>query len=245
MRCNNLRWSRVALHSSPIIDDLLASSRSSSWLLIIYPCIASRRVCSQWCRSKLTCRHIDVGNQREMDVLRDELGLAVDRLFNGVEYPPPLPGLKYWSIPPKFKPLTWTNVIDCSASEDDMWRRRQQTTMLIGGIYEVLTPTRRCLSHPTRLRGDDIFQHGKCHAVIIEQGNCAADSTTFNYKDDHAHGPEWILYLYLDDVKRSSFFLILFYFGAGEFAATYFTSYLVLTNWISSLWKKSLLPPYG
>jgi hypothetical protein len=38
---------------------------------------------------------IDVGNQREMDVLRDELGLAVDRLFNGVEYPPPLPGLKY------------------------------------------------------------------------------------------------------------------------------------------------------
>ena len=149
--------------------------------------------------------------------------------------PPLLPGLKYWSIPPKFKPLTWTNVIDCSASEDDMWRRRQQTTMLIGGIYEVLTPTRRCLSHPTRLRGDDIFQHGKCHAVIIEQGNCAADSTTFNYKDNHAHGPEWILYLYLDDVKRSSFFLILFYFGAGEFAATYFTSYLVLTNWSSSL----------
>jgi hypothetical protein len=43
------------------------------------------------------------------------------------------------------------------------------------------------------------------------------------------------LYLYLDDVKRSSFFLILFYFGAGEFAATYFTSYLVLTNWSSSL----------
>jgi hypothetical protein len=44
-----------------------------------------------------------------------------------------------------------------------------------------------------------------------------------------------LLYLYLDDVKRSSFFLILFYFGAGEFAATYFTSYLVLTNWSLSL----------
>ena len=24
-----------------------------------------------------------------------------------------LPGLKYWTTPPKFKPLTWTNVIDC------------------------------------------------------------------------------------------------------------------------------------
>jgi hypothetical protein len=23
-----------------------------------------------------------------------------------------------------------------------------------------------CLSHPTRLRGEDVFQNGKCHAVL-------------------------------------------------------------------------------